>query len=366
MDATAYYAIGIPLYIVLFGVESAIARARGRGPSLTGSVSNICTGLGAIVVGMIVGPLMVALYDWAYRTFALLDLDALGFWPVFAIAVVLGDLGNYWRHRLEHRCAVLWAVHGVHHSPTEMNLSVGMRHAWLSDTYAFPFYAALPLLGIPTAQFFLAMVALTLYALFTHSREYNFPSLGILVTPRTHAVHHAINARYVDKNYGALLVIWDRLFGTYAPYDPADPPVFGTARGSETHDGALAQLVLFGELGRLARATRGAAAKLRVLLGVPTQAAPVVAPPPAAHAARVYAIVQLVLLVVFAAHVFSIPTSERGFAAAGAVLIVATIVGIGGLLDARRGARIFEAVRFGVFVPAAAMIVIGSWSATWG
>jgi alkylglycerol monooxygenase len=197
VDATAYYAIGIPLYIVLFGVESAIGRARRQpAPSFAGSVSNIGTGLGAIVVGMIVGPLMVGLYDWVHRSFGLVEWSA--WWPAFFVALVLGDLGNYWRHRLEHRWSVLWAVHNVHHTPQEMNLSVGMRHAWLSDTYAFPFYALLPLV-VPTAQFFLAMVAITLYALFTHSRAYDFPSFGLLVTPKTHAIHHARNPRYPTR-----------------------------------------------------------------------------------------------------------------------------------------------------------------------
>lgn len=360
MDATAYYALGIPLYIVLFGVECAIGRARRLpGPSFAGSVSNIGTGLGAIVVGMLVGPLLVGLYDWAHRSFALVTWSS--WWVPYVAALVAGDLANYWRHRLEHRWSMLWAVHNVHHTPQELDLSVGMRHAWLSDTYAFPFYALLPLV-VPTAQFFLAMVTLTLYALFTHSRVYSFPGLGILVTPRTHALHHARNPRYVDKNFSAMFVIWDHLFGTYAAEDPADPPVFGTERGTTTYDGALAQWVGLGELARRVRGVSGVAGKLRALIAPPASEPRVTAcpsnTPPLSKAARVYVVVQLAVLIAFASYVYGLHAWP---AVAGAGLVVLAIVGIGGVLDQRRGARGFELVRLAVFAPAAAVIVGVTW-----
>ena len=340
MDATAYYAIGIPLYIVLFGVEALIGRARRLpGPSFAGSVSNITDGLGAIVVGMVIGPLMVALYDWAFHTFALVAWSG-SWWLPFGVALVLGDLANYWRHRAEHRFAVLWAVHNVHHTPAELNLSVGMRHAWLSDTYAFPFYAVLPVLGIPTAQFFLAMVALTLYALFTHARALPFPSFGVLVTPQSHAVHHACNPRYVGKNFAAMFTIWDRLFGTYAALDPAEPPRFGLGRRGETHDAALAQWVGF-------RALLAGAAS-------PHEAAT----DPLSARARGYVVAQLALLIAFSSYVYGL----HGWPAlAGGLLVLLAIIGIGGVLDHRRSARVFETIRLAIFVPAAALLVGVTW-----
>lgn len=363
MDATAYYAIGIPLYIVLFGVESVIGRARGQpSPSFAGSVSNISTGLGAIVVGMIVGPVMVGLYDWAVGRFAVVEWTS-SWWVPFGVALVLGDFANYWRHRLEHRWAALWAVHNVHHTPSEINLSVGMRHAWLSDTYAFPFYVALPLLGIPTAQFFLAMVAVTLYALFTHSRAYDYPSFGILVTPRTHALHHARNPRYVDNNFSAMFVIWDHLFGTYAALDPLEPPVFGTARSHVTHDGALAQWVGLREIADRLRVARGLGAKLRVLVASPAAdgAAASIDRGRLSTAARGYVVAQLAVLVAFSAYVYGMPGDAWPATVTGGLLIVAAIAGLGGVLDQRRHARRFELVRLAVFVPAAILIVGATW-----
>lgn len=362
VDTTAYYAIGIPLYVAIFALESVVARWRGHTtPTTSAAVSNISVGLGAIVVGLVVGPLLVALYHWAYTTFALIEWPA-GSWVPWVLAIVLGDLANYWRHRTEHRSAVFWAVHGVHHQPEEMNLTVGMRHAWLSDTYAFPFYVALPLLGIPTAHFFVAMAVITLYALITHSREYDYPSFGILTTPRVHLLHHATNPRYLDKNYAAMFCLWDRLFGTYVELDPADPPVFGTDRGLETHDGALAQLVLWRDLVRLAGRARGAHGKLRALLGPPAPAGRV-APPPGSAAlgrrTRIYVVAQLAVLVAFSAHVFGGLRGEPALALAGSLVIVASIVSLGGLLDMRRAAWRWEVVRCAALVSCVTLFATG-------
>jgi alkylglycerol monooxygenase len=363
LDTTAYYAIGIPLYVAVFALEAVVARWRGRGlPSTSNSVSNISSGLGAIVVSLVVGPILVLLYDVTYRHFALIEWPARS-WVPWIGAIVLGDLGNYWRHRLEHRSAMFWAVHGVHHQPEEMNLTVGMRHAWLSDTYAAPFYFALPLLGIPTAHFFIAMAVLTLYALITHSREYNYPSFGILVTPRLHLVHHAVNPRYVDKNYAAMFCVWDRLFGTYADLDPAEPPVLGTERGYETHDGALAQLVLWRDLARVVDRTRTAGGKLRALFGPPPRTAPV-APPPRSAAlgsrTKLYVIAQLGILIAFSAHVFGGLRDQPLSALAGSLVIVASIVALGGLLDMRRGAWRWETARCAALVACVAVFVTGA------
>jgi hypothetical protein len=263
---------------------------------------------------------------------------------------------------MEHRSAMFWAVHGVHHQPEEMNLTVGMRHAWLSDTYAFPFYVALPLLGIPTAHFFVAMAVLTLYALITHSREYEYPSFGILVTPRAHILHHATNPRYIDKNYAAMFCVWDRLFGTYVELDPADPPMFGTERGYETHDGALAQLVLWRDLARVVERAGTAGDKLRALFGPPAQGARVEPPPRSAAlgtATRCYVVAQLALLIAFSAHVFGGLRDRPAFALAGSLVIVASIVTFGGLLDMRRAAWRWEAARCAVFVSCVALFAMG-------
>src|SRR5262249_34318947 len=158
-------------------------------------------------------------------------------------------------------------VHGVHHQPQEMNFTVAMRHAWFSDFYSIPFYSLLPLAGVPTGHFFAATTLLSFHALITHTSHFHFPGFYILVTPRSHILHHAKNPRYIDKNSGAMLCIWARLFGPHVELDEREPPVYGTLHGYETHDGALAQFVLWRQLFLLARQARSVRDKLRVFLG---------------------------------------------------------------------------------------------------
>jgi alkylglycerol monooxygenase len=269
LETTGYYAFGVPLYFSLMAAEYFIAR-RKRAPTLSfaDSVGNISAGLGAIVVGLFLGPILIALYDWGYAHFALVKWPK-GSWVPWLLAVVLADFGHYWHHRLDHRVAACWAIHGVHHMPEEMNFTVAMRHAWFSDVYSWPFYSLLPLCGVPTSHFFVATTLLSFHALITHSEHYNFPSFYIFVTPRSHILHHAKNPRYIDKNFGAMLCIWDRLFGTHVEISDEEPPQYGTVRGYKTHDGALAQWVLMRDLLALAGKTRALKERLRIFFSRP-------------------------------------------------------------------------------------------------
>src|SRR5579883_1512155 len=148
LETTGYYAFGVPLYFSLVMVEWLRARRRGRQTlSFADSVGNISAGLGAIVVGLFLGPALIALYEWGYAHLALVHWEAGSFIP-WVLAVLLADFGHYMHHRLDHHVAACWAVHGVHHQPEEMNFTVAMRHAWFSDVYSWPFYALLPMAGV--------------------------------------------------------------------------------------------------------------------------------------------------------------------------------------------------------------------------
>jgi len=369
METTAYYAFGLPLFALLIAFEAWLARRRGRAVlSLADSVGNTSAGLGSITVGLALGPVLLALYHWAYLTFAAVDWAA-GAWQPWLLALVLTDLGHYCHHRFDHRVAACWAVHGVHHQPEELNFTTGMRHAWFSDLYSFPFYFMLPLVGVPVGHFFVATTLLSLHALLTHSQEIDFPSFGILVTPKSHALHHAKNPRYVDKNLGAMFCVWDKLFGTHVRLDPDDPPVYGAHSGYKTHDGVLSQWVLWGDLLHLARSTPSWRDRLRVFVKRPgwcppgVTPAPIVSPPVSeslSKGLKLYVLGQFALTCVLSLYVFILRDHHSVvFLALSAVFIFVSLSSLGGLLDTRPHARLVESIRVGVGV-------IALLGITWG
>ncbi len=132
---------------------------------------------------------------------------------------VLTDFNYYWYHRVQHRVRVLWGVHSVHHSSEEFDLTTGIRLFVFGDLILWVYFAPMILIGFDPAQVLTCMLSIFGYAAWMHFDK--FPKLGpvegILSTPSNHRVHHGTNRQYIDKNYGGILIIWDRLFGTYEP-----------------------------------------------------------------------------------------------------------------------------------------------------
>lgn len=361
METTAYYAYGLPLYIAILLIERREMLRKGeRAITFATAFGNLSAGFGTIVIGLFLGPALIALYLWALKTFALVRWPAGSFAP-WVLAFVFADFGHYWHHRMDHRVAACWAVHGVHHMPEEMNFSVAMRHAWFSDLYSFPFYAPLPLLGVPMEHFFIATTALSFHALITHTEHFRFPSLGFLVTPASHSLHHARNERYIDKNFGAMFCIWDKLFGTHVVRDPAVVPEYGTPSGYRTHDGALAQFILWRDLFSLVRQCRSLGEVVRVVFGRPgtlprgAEVDAIVSPRPSEAIdvrLKIYVAAQFTVSVFSALYVcvarasLSIPVKLFGLFA-----VLACLSTLGGLLDGRRRAWRWELARVCVTAP---------------
>ena len=372
LETTGYYALGVPFYLAMLGAEWWLARRRGmKVYRIAEAIGNVSAGIGELVFGLFWGPVVIALYDFGY------DRCALVRWPEGSIvpwilAIFGGDLGYYLYHRAGHRVAAFWAIHGVHHQAEEMNVTVAMRHPWFSDTYAIVFYAWLPLIGVPPLHFLVAISLISFWALTVHSRFFNRPSFGFLVTPRTHVLHHATNPRYLDKNFGAMFTIWDRLFGTYVEPDPADPPRLGSLRGYETHDGAKSQWIYLRDLVRRARAARRLRDALFVFVmppgwlppGVPDVASPRARPDEAIpRRSMVYAAVQFGLVLALAIWLLALRGARSRFEELVlAAVIVAGLVSIGGLLDGRRHARGFEAARLVASAVALGIVALGRLS----
>lgn len=222
--------------------------------------------IGFLTVGIVAIPM---LFIYEHRLFTL-PLDSLWTW----LALFLGVEFSYYVHHVAmHKVAWFWASHSVHHSPTRLNLSAAVRLGWGGNiSGGFLFYLPLVAIGFhPVAV--VAILALgLLYQFFLHVAH--APHLGLLEwvlnTPRHHQVHHASNASCIDKNFGAVLIVFDRLFGTFAAAPKDESLRFGVA-GLEPSANPLR--VVFGAWLRMFSAAfraRGLKGAVRALFGAPT------------------------------------------------------------------------------------------------
>jgi sterol desaturase/sphingolipid hydroxylase (fatty acid hydroxylase superfamily) len=355
VDVNAYYALGIPGYLLVIALELALGRRRGASDyGFADSIGNLSAGMGEVLVGLFLGPSLVALYDWAFTHLALVRWAPGAVFP-WVLAFFVGDLCYYVYHRAGHRVAVFWAIHGVHHQSERFNVTLAIRHPWLSDSYAAIFYAPLPLLGVTSTQFFLAIAIISFYSLTIHTRIFRRPGFFLLTTPDSHIVHHARNPRYIGRNLGAMFTLWDRIFGTHVEVLPHDPPELGARVGYQTHDGALAQVLFFRDLLHLARQTPALRDKIRVFLGppgwIPPGASLPVRPPARPEeaipaATRGYVLAHFTLASLLAVYLLWLrarhPLWLQGLLF---LLLVHALTSLGGLLDGRSSARSHELLR---------------------
>ncbi len=161
--------------------------------------------------------------------FALFPMES-SMW-VFLISFLAVDFVYYWYHRLSHKIKLLWAFHLVHHSSLFMNLTVSYRLNWLSALLTPFVVAPLILIGLPF-EFVAASFGLNLlYQFFLHTEAVGKLGFieGILATPSAHRVHHGSDEQYIDKNFGGVFMVWDRIFGSYQP--ETTRPTYGITTG---------------------------------------------------------------------------------------------------------------------------------------
>ncbi len=133
------------------------------------------------------------------------------------VTLILADFSYYWMHRIEHRVRFLWAIHSVHHSSTEFDLTTGLRLAWLESLFEWIFFIPMILLGFDMVQTLVSLLIVVAYQTWIHTEHIGKLGWldGVINTPSVHRVHHGANPQYIDKNFGGILMIWDKVFGTY-------------------------------------------------------------------------------------------------------------------------------------------------------
>ena len=219
-----------PVFFVLIGLELLAARWRGRNAYASGdAVSSIGLGVISQVVGVFTKLLTLGIYAWCVQHLALFTLPADSLW-VWAGALLMYDFCYYWLHRCGHEVNILWAAHVVHHQSEHYNLSTALRQTGSGVLLGWLFYLPLALLGVPLQVFVVVALIDLLYQFWVHTEQIG--RLGwfdrVFCSPSNHRAHHAVNDRYLDRNYGGILIVWDRLFGSFVEEDDNDPPVYGT------------------------------------------------------------------------------------------------------------------------------------------
>ena len=153
-------------------------------------------------------------------------------------AVVAWDAIYYWNHRLQHESRWLWAIHVVHHSSERYNLSTALRQPVAENFGTFVPYGLLGAVGLQPSVIEIARGVNLLYQYWIHTETISQlgPFEQVFNTPSHHRVHHGSNRRYLDRNHGSILIIWDRLFGTFEREDPDEPVVYGLTKNIHTYD----------------------------------------------------------------------------------------------------------------------------------
>jgi len=230
MDLTV---VAIPLFLGALALEWWVARRQGRTiGEWTDSLASVTAGAGSLVVGAAWKIVLVAVYGALHAATPL----RLGHGPlVWGAALLADDFAYYWFHRAHHEVRLFWAAHVTHHSSRHYNLATALRQSWVPMT-SLPFYAPLALLGFDPVILATVHGVNLLYQFWIHTEMIDRlgPLEDVLNTPSHHRVHHASNARYLDRNYGGILIVWDRLFGTFEP--EVEAPTYGLTKNIATRN----------------------------------------------------------------------------------------------------------------------------------
>ncbi|HEY2190471.1 MAG TPA: sterol desaturase family protein, partial [Caldimonas sp.] len=244
--------LATPVFFVLIGIELVIGRARGRnGYRLNDALSSIGLGVMSQIAGVFTAVLTLGIYVWVHERFAIWPLSAASLWT-WLFALVAYDFLYYWHHRAGHRVALFWAAHVVHHQSEDYNLSTALRQTSSGWLAGWIFYLPMAIVGVPPLVFGVVALIDLLYQFWVHTEQVG--RLGWFdrwfCAPSNHRVHHAVNDRYLDRNYGGVFIVWYRLFGTYAEEDRAEPCVYGTRAPLRSWNPLWANLQVYAELAR--------------------------------------------------------------------------------------------------------------------
>ncbi|MEO6148532.1 MAG: sterol desaturase family protein [Mucilaginibacter sp.] len=264
-----YLAFAVPLFLVFMLLEYYVSRQKKlKLFDLHRSIANVSIGILERLTDVLTVALFYGVYDYLQKNYGIFNIKPnIAMW----ILLFLGtDFVWYWYHRLAHEINVLWAVHVVHHQSEDFNYTVSARITLFQAVVRTGFWCVLPILGFTAPMITVMLLIHGLYPFFVHTQVIG--KLGILeyfmVTPSHHRVHHACNDHYLDKNYGDVLILWDKVFGTFQKED--EKPVYGLTHQLNTYSFMWQHFHYPIEIWLMMKTQKTLKDKLKILFGSPT------------------------------------------------------------------------------------------------
>jgi len=220
----------IPVFFALMLIEFGVAHARGRRAyRINDTLGSLSAGVTSQITEIATKLVVIGIYAFCFEHLRVTTLPVDAWWT-WLLGLLLYDFLYYWHHRMGHEVGILWASHVVHHSSEEFNLSTALRQTSTRFLLGWIFYLPMAVLGFPMIVFIVVGLIDLLYQYWIHTEQVG--KLGwfdrVFASPSNHRVHHAVNDKYLDRNYGGILILWDRMFGTFIDEDDNEPCVYGT------------------------------------------------------------------------------------------------------------------------------------------
>lgn len=264
-----FLALAVPFFTGLMYLEYYLAKRKGRQNNFhfNEAVANLNVGIAERLSDLFATGVFYFFFVWIHKHFALFDIHA-GIWT-WILLFLFTDFMWYWYHRFGHEVNLFWSVHVVHHQSDDFNFTVSARITVLQALARCLFWSVLPLIGFPPEMIAVLLLIHGTYPFFTHTQLIG--KLGwveyIFVTPSHHRVHHSSNPQYLDKNYGDVLIIWDKLFGTFAL--EKEEPVYGLTKPLNSHSFLWQHFHFILEMAIAFKRGKGIKQKMRAIFGKP-------------------------------------------------------------------------------------------------
>ena len=228
----------IPFFIISMLLELYVSIKQHRKTyEVKDAFTSITMGLGNVFLGFISKAIVIGAFMVIYENLRIFTIP-LAWWS-FVLLFFADDFSYYWFHRISHENRFFWASHVVHHSSEHYNLSTALRQTWSGGFFSFVFWLWLPLIGFHPGIILLQMSVSLLYQFWIHTEAIDkMPKWfeAVMNTPSHHRVHHGSNPIYLDRNHAGILIVWDKLFGTFQPELKDEKVVYGLVSNIKTHN----------------------------------------------------------------------------------------------------------------------------------